>query len=200
MVIVEERTADGAISRRTSFQGGFPQPSSRPNSGTVAAWGDRLTDNDMLPRDAGNDGWQSDPRINKPFIKDHNQNLLPPHDRSPCRSKGLEVNREAAERKKAEEEAKRKAEEQKRKEEEAKRKAEEEAKRKAALAAALKQANELIAAARWPQVGCRPPSRVVQGAVTAGSNASSAAGVAEGAAQRARGAVGTARSACAQWS
>lgn len=72
MVIVEERTPDGAISRRVfdPFRAAFHGEDARPTAGTVAVWTDRpLTDNDKLPRDVGQTSWQSDPLIKKPFIK-----------------------------------------------------------------------------------------------------------------------------------
>jgi hypothetical protein len=195
MVIVEERTPDGAISRRVfdPFRAAFHGTDDRPTAGTVAAWSDRpLTDNDKLPRDAGQTSWQSDPRINKPFIKDAtSQSPLPPHEPIDVQTQRLRDRREAG-KKKAEEE-------QRRKEEEARKRQEaEEAQRKAALDAAIKQANELVAAARAAAGRAQAAIANAKAGVAAGSNASSAAGTAEGAAQQAKGGVDAARSACAR--
>ena len=98
-------------------------------------------------------------------------------------------------REKAEEKAEK---ERKRKEEERKRKEAEEAQRKAALDAAIKQANELIAAARAAAGRAQTAIAAAKSAAAAGSNASSAAGAEEAAAQQAKGAADAARSACAR--
>lgn len=195
MVIVMERTPDGALSRRVfdPFRAAFHGKDWRPTAGTVPVWTDRpLTDNDKLPRDAGRTSWQSDPLISKPFIKDANsQDLLPPHEPIDVQTQRL-TGRRDADRKKREDEARRKE------EEERKRKAAEEAQRKAALGAAIKQANELIAAARAAAGRAQTAIAAAKNAAAAGANASSAAGAAEAAAQQAKGAVDAARSACAR--
>lgn len=202
MVIIEERTPDGAISRRVfdPFRAAFHGEDAKPTAGTVAVWTDRpLTDKDKLPRDADRTSWQSDPRIKKPFIKDAtSESPLPPHEPIDVQTQRLRDRRDAA-RNKAEEERKRKEEEErKRKEEEDKRKAEETARRKAALQGALKQAEALVAAARAAAGRAQAALAAVTSASASGGAATSTANAAQGAAQQARGAVDAARSACAR--
>src|SRR5712691_8065895 len=70
-LIVEERTADGEISRRVfdAFRAGFHGKNGTATDDSIKNWSDRpLTDDDQLPRDANSKSWQK--VVGKPYVKD----------------------------------------------------------------------------------------------------------------------------------
>jgi len=202
---VEERTPGGAISRRVfdAFRAAYHGTDYQPARQSVDNWKDvPLTDNDRLPRDRGGSSWQN--QIGgKPFIKDAgNQTELSPQQPVDVQEKNLEERRRKGqeERRKGEEEKKQKEAEEARKkaEEDRKRKEAEEAKRKEVLQGALKQAGELIAAARASVGRAQAAIGAVRTAAAGAKSAGGAANAAQSAVQQARGAVTAAQSACAK--